>query len=172
MAIIYEMIHETRVIPLGRPRPHVGKGIRTYMGDARGHWDGNTLVVETTNFKDQTAYRGADGDDAASGRTLQADRAAYRRVVGHRGRSGDVDEAVDVRDEPDEEGRPASGPSNTRATRATTACETFSAEPVLTTRKSTRHGARVYRSRGPQILLRPRESVELMMIPTHAATDD
>ena len=40
----------------------MGKSIRTYMGDARGHWDGNTLVVETTNFKDQIAYRGASGD--------------------------------------------------------------------------------------------------------------
>jgi hypothetical protein len=59
VAIIYEMIHETRVISLDG-RSHVGKGIRTYMGDARGHWDGNTLVVETTNFKDQIAYRGAD----------------------------------------------------------------------------------------------------------------
>ena len=61
VAIIYEMIHETRVIPLDA-RSHVGKSIRTYMGDARGHWDGNTLVVETTNFKDQIAYRGASGD--------------------------------------------------------------------------------------------------------------
>jgi len=61
VAIIYEMIHETRVIPVA-PRSHVGKSIRTYMGDARGHWDGNTLVVETTNFKDQSAYRGADSD--------------------------------------------------------------------------------------------------------------
>ncbi|MEP7304391.1 MAG: hypothetical protein ABJA98_02625 [Acidobacteriota bacterium] len=60
VAIRYEMIHETRVIPLGGGA-HVGKGIRSYMGDARGHWEGNTLVVETTNFKDQTAYRGADG---------------------------------------------------------------------------------------------------------------
>ena len=61
VAIIYEMIHETRVIPLDG-RAHPGKGIRTYMGDARGHWDGNPLVVETTNFKDQTAYRGANGN--------------------------------------------------------------------------------------------------------------
>ena len=60
VGIIYEMIHETRVIPLDG-RPHIGKEIRSYMGDARGHWEGNTLVVETTNFKDQTAYRGADG---------------------------------------------------------------------------------------------------------------
>ena len=61
VVIIYEMIHETRVISLDG-RSHVGKGIHSYMGDARGHWDGNTLVVETTNFKDQTAYRGASGD--------------------------------------------------------------------------------------------------------------
>jgi hypothetical protein len=60
VAIIYEMIHETRVIPIDGPG-HVGKAIRNYMGDARGHWEGNTLVVETTNFKDQSAYRGASG---------------------------------------------------------------------------------------------------------------
>jgi hypothetical protein len=60
VAIIYEMIHETRVIPLDN-RPHVGKAISSYMGDARGRWDGDTLVVETTNIKDQSAYRNANG---------------------------------------------------------------------------------------------------------------
>jgi hypothetical protein len=60
VAIIYEMVHETRVIPLDR-RPHVGDGIRTYMGDPRGYWDGETLVVETTNVKDEIAYRNANG---------------------------------------------------------------------------------------------------------------
>ena len=58
VAIRYEMIHETRIVPLDA-RPHVGRGIRTFMGDARGRWDGNTLVVETTNFDPRTAYRGA-----------------------------------------------------------------------------------------------------------------
>jgi hypothetical protein len=60
VAIIYEMVHETRVIPLDN-RPHLGSGIRNYMGDARGRWDGDTLVVETTNIKDQSAYRNANG---------------------------------------------------------------------------------------------------------------
>jgi hypothetical protein len=54
VAIRYEMIHETRIIPLDR-RAHVGDGIRTYMGDARGHWEGSTLVVETTNFNGKNA---------------------------------------------------------------------------------------------------------------------
>jgi hypothetical protein len=53
VVIQYEMIHETRVIPLDG-RPHGSSRIRSYMGDARGHWDGNTLVVHTTNFNGKT----------------------------------------------------------------------------------------------------------------------
>jgi hypothetical protein len=55
VVIRYEMIHETRVIPLDG-RPHVSKAIRGYLGDARGHWEGNTLVVETTNFTSRTHF--------------------------------------------------------------------------------------------------------------------
>jgi hypothetical protein len=47
--IAHEMVHETRVIPLDG-RPHVAHGLRQLMGDSRGHWEGNTLVIETTNF--------------------------------------------------------------------------------------------------------------------------
>ena len=52
------MVHEARVIPLDS-RPHVARTVRSYMGDARGHFDGDTLVVETTNFNDAVSYRGS-----------------------------------------------------------------------------------------------------------------
>jgi len=58
VTITYEMVHDTRVIPLDG-RPHVAGSIRQYVGDGRGHWEGNTLVVETTNFTDKTPYRGS-----------------------------------------------------------------------------------------------------------------
>jgi hypothetical protein len=60
VAVRYEMIHETRIIPLDGG-PHVSSAIKSYMGDPQGHWDGDTLVVETTNFRDDGAYRGANG---------------------------------------------------------------------------------------------------------------
>jgi hypothetical protein len=61
VAITYEMIHETRVIPLDG-RPHVTTRIPHDMGDARGHWEGETLVVETTNFRDRSVYMNATPD--------------------------------------------------------------------------------------------------------------
>jgi hypothetical protein len=59
VAIRYEMIHETRVIQLDdSPRP--AKSMTSYMGSARGHWEGNTLVVVTKNFNERGAYRNAN----------------------------------------------------------------------------------------------------------------
>jgi hypothetical protein len=60
VTILVEMIHDVRVIPLDTPnaaRPHVDGNIRQWMGDSRGHWEGNTLVVETTNFNDKTRFQ-------------------------------------------------------------------------------------------------------------------
>jgi hypothetical protein len=56
--ILVEMIHDVRIIPLDG-RPHLDPSIRLLMGDPRGHWEGNTLVVDTTNFSDQTNFRWA-----------------------------------------------------------------------------------------------------------------
>ncbi len=58
VAITKEMIHETRIIPT-RPRSHVGAGVTQWLGDSRGHWEGETLVVEVTNFNGREAYRGS-----------------------------------------------------------------------------------------------------------------
>jgi hypothetical protein len=50
VVIAPEMIHSARIIPLDKT-PHVGKDLRLWLGDTRGHWEGDTLVVETTNFR-------------------------------------------------------------------------------------------------------------------------
>ena len=54
VAILNEMVHDSRIIPLD-DRPHLPGDVRQWMGDSRGYWDGDTLVVETTNFTDKTA---------------------------------------------------------------------------------------------------------------------
>jgi hypothetical protein len=61
VAIAPEMIHSARIIPLDG-RPHVGGTLHQWLGDSRGHWDGPTLVVETTNFRNQygVVFQGAN----------------------------------------------------------------------------------------------------------------
>lgn len=69
VVIRYEIIHDMRIIPLGGQEP-LHEGIRQYWGDSRGRWEGNTLVVEVTNFTDKTfgtqqplgSYRGGGSD--------------------------------------------------------------------------------------------------------------
>ena len=56
VAIYHEAIHDTRIIPLDG-RPHLNQSVRQWFGDPRGHWEGDTLVVETTNFNDQTSFQ-------------------------------------------------------------------------------------------------------------------
>jgi len=58
VAILQEMIHSARIIPTDGS-PHLPSGIRQWSGDSRGHWEGKTLVVDTTNFTDKTAFHGS-----------------------------------------------------------------------------------------------------------------
>jgi hypothetical protein len=57
--ILVEMVHDVRIIPTDG-RPHLPANIRQWFGDSRGHWEGDTLVVETTNFTDKSSFRGSD----------------------------------------------------------------------------------------------------------------
>jgi hypothetical protein len=60
VAILQEMIHDVRIVPLDG-RPHLAQHMRSWLGDSRGRWEGDTLVVDTTNFTDKTNFRGSRG---------------------------------------------------------------------------------------------------------------
>jgi hypothetical protein len=61
VVIFVELNHDTRIIPLDG-RPHLSPNVAQWLGDSRGHWEGDTLVVDTTNFTHKTKFRGADGN--------------------------------------------------------------------------------------------------------------
>ena len=58
VVVMTETIHSARIIPLDG-RPHLGRNLRNWIGDSRGHWEGNTLVVDTTNFTELNPFPGA-----------------------------------------------------------------------------------------------------------------
>jgi hypothetical protein len=72
VVIASEMIHDARIVPLDG-RPHLPSSIRSWLGDSRGRWDGNTLVVETTNFTPKTNVRGSGGQLRLVERFTRAD---------------------------------------------------------------------------------------------------
>ena len=90
VAIRYEIIHDMRIIPL-TDTPHVHENIQQYWGDSRGRWEGNTLVVEVTNFSDKTfgkqqplgSYRGGGKDMRVIERftLVDADTIDYRATL-------------------------------------------------------------------------------------------
>lgn len=61
VAIINEALHDTRVIPVDGS-PHLPASVRLWLGDSRGHYEGDTLVIETTNFTGRNSYRGSDAN--------------------------------------------------------------------------------------------------------------
>jgi hypothetical protein len=77
VVISYEMVHDTRVIYTDG-RPHLPSTVRQYLGDSRGHWEGNTLVIETTNFTDQTSIGGGNGNGLRHSADLKLTERIYR----------------------------------------------------------------------------------------------
>jgi len=82
VVLMTEMIHEARIVPTDG-RPHAGAAIRSWTGDPRGRWDGDTLVVDSTNFTDRTTFRGSGGNLHLVERftRLDADTLEYRFTV-------------------------------------------------------------------------------------------
>jgi hypothetical protein len=73
VVILAEILHETRIIPIDG-RPHLPPTVRQWTGDSRGRWEGNTLVVETTNFTNKSKFRGADENLRLTERFTRTDR--------------------------------------------------------------------------------------------------
>jgi len=82
VVLMTEMIHEARIVPTDG-RPHAGAAIRSWTGDPRGRWDGDTLVVDSTNFTDRTTFRGSGVNLHLVERftRLDADTLEYRFTV-------------------------------------------------------------------------------------------
>jgi hypothetical protein len=80
VVILLEMNHDARIIPLGKG-PHLPSDMRQWLGDSRGHWDGNTLVVETTNFTDKTASIALTGFAVGSAENLKLTE-RFKRIDG------------------------------------------------------------------------------------------
>jgi hypothetical protein len=81
LTILVEMIHDARIIPLDRP--HVPKTIRRWMGDSVARWEGDTLVMDTTNFTGKTQFRGSSENLHVIERLtrVDADTLLYRFTV-------------------------------------------------------------------------------------------
>jgi hypothetical protein len=73
VVILAENIHDARIIPLDG-RPHLGPSIRQWHGDSRGRWEGQTLVVETTNYRDRSAFPSASATGSTSDQTRAIER--------------------------------------------------------------------------------------------------
>ena len=80
VVILHEMVHDARVVPLDG-RDHLPDGVRQWMGDSRGYWDGDTLVVESRNFSDKTAsFNPSVATAAGTGTTLHLTE-RFRRLA-------------------------------------------------------------------------------------------
>ena len=89
VVILYEMIHETRIIPIDG-RPHIPGDLKQWNGDPRGHWEGKTLVVETTNYNDKGSIASSAATWANQGDWAERGAARGGAVHAHGSRRGPV----------------------------------------------------------------------------------
>jgi hypothetical protein len=71
--ILVEMIHDARIIPIDGKQAALPEGMRQWMGDSRGHWEGDTLVIETTNLNGKNPFRGSSEKMKVTERIWRAD---------------------------------------------------------------------------------------------------
>ena len=129
VVILMEMAHDARIIPLDG-RPHLDGDVRQWLGDSRGYWDGDTLVVETKNYSPFASFMGAAEHLHITERFTPGER---RRVAvrGHRQRSDHLGAAVDGHDS-----RCAAAPTPSTSTPATKATSAWKASsPARGTRR-------------------------------------
>ena len=141
VVIVYEMIHEARIIPLDNSK-HLPPAFRLWNGDSRGHWEGNTLVVDITNYND----KGNVATNIATQRIRALPQSEALHVVERFTRVDETTINYEVTvDDPKVFStpwkvampltlEPKHQPLNTPATRATTRCRTPSAQAVPATR--------------------------------------
>ena len=130
VVIVNEMVHNARIIPTDG-RPHTR--IRQWTGDSRGRWEGDTLVVETINFRRETSLQGSTADTRLVERFRRVDDDTIRVRI-HRLGSEFVHPTVERHGAPVENARGLS--SSTPATRATTPCRIFSPARALRRRRA------------------------------------
>jgi hypothetical protein len=95
------MIHDARIVPTTN-KPHLPKKVRQLHGDPRGRWEGDTLVVETTNYIN--GFQGSTPDVKITD-ALHACQRGLHQLAGDRRRSRDLDQAVYVHGPPEEDRR-------------------------------------------------------------------
>jgi hypothetical protein len=78
--IYYERLHEPRIIPIDG-RPHLTSEVRQWMGDSRGRWEGDTLVIDISNFSDRTTFRKAGENLRLTERITRVDADTVRVEV-------------------------------------------------------------------------------------------
>ena len=93
VVVMTEMVHDARIVPV-TGRNHLPASVRPWMGDSRGRWEGDTLVIETTNFSDKNLYRNATPNLKLVERFTR-NRPGHAALRVHDQRSGDVDRALD-----------------------------------------------------------------------------